>query len=118
MGHDPVSGPGPGTFERVQTRAVPPVSPLEGADPAFAAGSPFHRSPERWSVLDGAAGGAGFALPRDDDVADVAVGQLLIDGRLAVAAVGGHGPRHPAGPLDDPVDRRRPLDRKSTRLNS
>src|SRR5215472_11457361 len=85
VGQDSVSGPGPGAFGAVQAGAVPPVLALESADPAFASGPP----------LDG------FALARDDDVADPEGEQVVFDGFLAVAAVGGDGPGCLAGPLDD-----------------
>ena len=42
---------------------------------------------------------------------DPTVEQLPIDGGLTVAAVRGHHPRRPPGPLDDPVDGRRELRR-------
>lgn len=106
VGQHPVSGPGPGT-QRVQAWAVPPVSAF--ADPACAAGSPCQGSAERSPLFDSFARRAGFALPRDDDVGNPAVGQLLVDAGLAVATVGGHRPRHPAGALGDPIDRRRQL---------
>jgi hypothetical protein len=57
-------------------------------------------------VLGGLAGLAGFALARDDDVADAEVVQVVIDGFLAVAAVGGDGPWLAAGAPDDPADGR------------
>jgi hypothetical protein len=41
-----VSGPGSGTFGAVDHAAVPSVVAFEVADPAFAAGSPFHGSAE------------------------------------------------------------------------
>ena len=87
VGQDPLSGPGPGSFQRVQARAVPSVAAFEGADPAFAAGSPLHGSPERRPMLDGPAGGAVSALAGDDDVPHAAVGQLLVDTGLAIATV-------------------------------
>ena len=80
MDEDSLSGPGPGTFERVQARPVPSVAAFESADSAFTSGSPFDGSSECWSVFDGPAGGTGFALAGDDDVFDSALGQLVIDG--------------------------------------
>ena len=46
VGEDPLSGPGFRSFEAVQAGAVPAVSAFEGADPAFASGSPFDGSAE------------------------------------------------------------------------
>src|SRR3954453_15770902 len=70
VGQDSLPGPGPGSFGAVQARAVPPVLPLEGADPAFAAGPPLDSAAERGPPFGGLAGLAGFALARDDDVPD------------------------------------------------
>jgi hypothetical protein len=89
--------------------AVPAVSAFEGADPAFASGSPFDGSAERSSSFDLLAGGTGPALARYDDGADTEVGQRGVDGGLAVPAVGGHGPWCTTGPGFDPLDRRRQL---------
>ena len=78
--------------------AVPAVSAFEGADPAFASGSPFDGSAERSAFLDLLAGGTGPALARYDDSADPELGQCLVGGGVAVPAVGGHGAWYPPGP--------------------
>ena len=70
-------------LEAVQAGAV---SVWEGADPAFASGSPFDGSAERFSVFVGAPQLRRFALARDHHVGDTEVGELLIDLGLAVAA--------------------------------
>ena len=85
---------------------------LTGASaPALAAGPPLHLTAEPSAVFDRSAGLARLALAWDDDGANPEVEQLLIDGGLAVAAVRGHHPRRPSGPLDDPVDGRGELRR-------
>src|SRR5216683_5351696 len=102
VGEDSEPGPGPGSLGAVQAGAVPSVLPLEGADPAFAAGSPLDGAPERGPPFGGLAGLAGFALAGDHHVADSEPVQVLFDGFLAVVAVSGDGPGLGAGPLDDP----------------
>src|SRR5258708_26430238 len=63
VGEDPVPAPDRGSFAAVQPGAVPVVSALEAADPAFAAGSPPDEPAEPAGVFDGPAGGGvpGFA---------------------------------------------------------
>ena len=73
--------------------AVPSVAAFEGADAAFASGSPFQVPPERSMSFLGLPGLAGSALARNDDVSDTEIVQVIIDAYLAVAAVGGHRPR-------------------------
>jgi hypothetical protein len=53
----PVPVPDGSSIAAVQPGAVPAVSVLEVADPAFAAGPPLDEGPEAAGVLDGAAGG-------------------------------------------------------------
>ena len=77
-----MSGPDPGSFDGVDPGAVPAVAAFEGADPAFAAGSPFHVSAERSSVFVGLSGLAGSAFAGDHDVADAEVVQVVVDGWL------------------------------------
>ena len=57
----------------------------------------------------GLSGLAGSALARDDDGPHAEVVQVVLDARLAVAAVGGDGARAPAGAGDDPGDGGREL---------
>ena len=73
-------------MEAVQAGAVPAVSAFKGADPAFASGSPFDGSAERFSVFVGAPRLRRFALARDHHVGDTEVGELLIYLGLALAA--------------------------------
>src|SRR5215472_2132647 len=63
----PVPAPDGSSLAAVQPGAVPAVSALEVADPAFAAGSPLDQLAEAAGVLDGAAGGGGLAFARDGD---------------------------------------------------
>jgi len=49
----------PGTFERIDPGAVPPVLVFEAADPALAPGSPLHLTPERSAVFDVSTGPRG-----------------------------------------------------------
>jgi hypothetical protein len=102
-----VSGPGFRSFEAVQAGAVTAVSAFEGADPAFASGSPFHGAAEGWSVFEGLSSLGGSALAGDDDVADAEVVLGVVDVLLAVAAVGGDDPRRSAGASVDAFDGRR-----------
>ena len=53
----PVPASDGGSVLAVQPGAVPAVSALEVADPAFAAGSPLDQGAEAAGMLDGAAGG-------------------------------------------------------------
>jgi hypothetical protein len=71
--------------------AVPAATAFEGADPSFAAGAPFDVSAEGSSVFLGMADMAWSASARDDDVANPKLVQRVIDARLAVAVIGGHG---------------------------
>jgi hypothetical protein len=80
-----------------------PYCGFEGADPAFAAGPPLDGAAERGPAFGGLAGLAGFALARDQNVADHEPVHVVFDGLLAVAAVGGDGPGRLVGPLDDPL---------------
>src|SRR3954471_24264923 len=98
VGQDPVSGPDPGPVEVIEAGAVPPVLPFEGADPGFAAGPPLDRSAERPAVFVGLAGLAGSTLAGDHHRADAEIVQGVLDAGLAVATVGGDGPRAPPGP--------------------
>src|ERR1700676_2522952 len=102
VGEDPLPSPGFRPFEVVQAGAIPPVSAFEGADPSFASGSPFEGSAECSTPLDPLACGTGSALAGDDDSADTKVGQLGVDGGLAVAAVCSHRPRRSAVASFDP----------------
>lgn len=96
---------------RAPADSVPSVSAFEGADSAFAAGSPFHGASERRSVFDRPSGLRGFASAGDHHVLDPEVVEVVFDLLLAVAAVGGHGAWRAAGALDDPLDRGRELGR-------
>src|SRR3954470_20708272 len=106
VGQDPVSGPDPGAVEVVEAGAVPAVLPFEGADPGLATGPPLHCSAERPAVFVGLASLAGSALAGDHHGPDPELLQVVVDAGLAVAAIGGHGPRTPPSPGDDPPDRR------------
>src|SRR5215213_8034707 len=101
VGQDPVSGPDPGPVEVVEAGAVPAVLPFEGADPGLATGPPLHCSAERPAVFVGLASLAGSALAGDHHGADAELVQVVLDAGLAVAAIGGDGPRAPPGPGDD-----------------
>src|SRR6267154_1690265 len=79
---------------------------VEGADPAFASGSPFDGAAKCWAFLDLLAGGTGSALARDHDSADTQVGEVVFDGGFAVPAVSGHRRGRATGPGSDPLDRR------------
>ena len=57
VGEYPVSAPDGGSLAAVQPGAVPAVSALEVADPAFAAGSPLDQGSEAAGMLDASAGG-------------------------------------------------------------
>jgi hypothetical protein len=59
----------------------------------------------------GLAGLAGSAFAGDYHGPDAELVQVVLDARLAVAAIGGDGPRAPPGPADDPPDRRGELRR-------
>src|SRR3954447_1212945 len=104
VGQDPVSGPDPGSVELIEACAVPPVLSFEGADPGFAAGPPLDRCAERPAVFVGLAGLGGSALAGNRHGPDAEIVQVLLDTGLALAAIGGDGPRAPPGPADDPGD--------------
>src|SRR4051812_30711811 len=105
VGQDPVSGPDPGSVEVIEACAVPPVLPFEGADPGLAAGPPLDRSAERPAVFVGLAGLAGSALAGDYHGPDAEIVQVVLDGGLAVAAIGGGGPPPPPRPGGGPAPR-------------
>jgi hypothetical protein len=65
---DSVSDPDPGTFGGVDHGSIPPVATFQGADPAFAAGTPFHMSAERSLSFLGLAGLAGSTFTGDHDI--------------------------------------------------
>src|SRR5262245_17694323 len=109
VGEDAVSGPDPGAFGAVDAGAVPAVAAFEVADAAFAAGSPFDGAAERLSVFFGAPRLRRFAFAWDHDGAHAKTVQGVIDGLLAVAAVGGNGPWDALGAFDDPFDGGRQL---------
>src|SRR3954453_16044480 len=109
VGQDPVSGPNPGSVELIEACAVPPVLSFEGADPGFAAGAPLHGSAERPAVFVGLAGLAGSALAGNHHGPDAEIVQVVLDAGLAVAAIGGDGPRAAPGSRDDPADGRNEL---------
>ena len=67
----------------------------------------YHRAPERWSLFDRSSGLGELALAGDHHVPDAEVVEVILDLRLAVAAVGGHGAELAAGALNDPRDRGR-----------
>jgi hypothetical protein len=102
-----MAGPDPGSFDGVDSGAVPAVAAFEGADPAFASGSPFHGAAEGWSVFEGLSSPGASALAGDDDVADAEVVQGVVDVLLAVAGVGGDDPRRSTGASVDAFDGRR-----------
>ena len=85
--------------------AVPAVAAFDVVDPAFGSGAPLDHLAERTSVLELAAGGAGFGLTRDGDAADAEFVQLTLDAGFAVAAVGGDRAWCAAGAAGDPFDR-------------
>jgi hypothetical protein len=96
-----VSGPDSGSFGAVDAGSVPSVAAFEGADPPLAAGSPFHRSPERSAVFNGLSGLAGSALAGYHDCAHSELVQGVVDTLLPVAAIGGDRARAAAGAADD-----------------
>ena len=79
VGQDSVSGPDSGAFDAVDPGAVPAVAAFEGADPAFASGSPFDVAAEGSSALVGLAGLAGLAFAGDHHGADAQVTQVVLD---------------------------------------
>src|SRR3954462_2821283 len=89
VGEDAVPAPGSGAGEAVHAGAVQPEVAFRAADRSFAAGSPADHRGERPPVLDLAAGGAGSALPWQDDVADPGGAQGGLDVGFAIAAVRG-----------------------------
>src|SRR5918994_4676389 len=106
VGEDSVSDPDPGAFGGVDPGSVPSIAAFEGADPAFAAGPPFHVSPKRSSVFLGLPGLGWSASAGDDGVFDSEGVQGVVDGFLAVTAVGSHGPWCPTCPFLHAFDRR------------
>ena len=103
-----MSGPDPGSFGGVDHGAVPSVAAFEVADPAFAAGSPFHVSA---GTLVGRSWACrallGLPLRGITTLRTPRSWRSSSTAGFAVAAVGGHGARLPPGPFDDPFDRRR-----------
>src|SRR3954464_3053700 len=97
VGQDGLSCPDAGPIEAVEAAAVPAVAAFEAADAALAAGAPLDDSAERRAVFEGLSGLAGAAPARDDDGSDAEVVQVVVDARLAVAAVGGHRARAASG---------------------
>jgi hypothetical protein len=79
VGQNAMSSPDSGPFGAVDACAVPAVSAFEGADPAFASGSAFHRSPECPTPFLGLSDLAGSALARDHDRAHTHLVQAVID---------------------------------------
>src|SRR3954465_8699754 len=94
---DCLSGPDACSVEAVEAAAVPAVAAFEAANAALAAGAPLDGLAERRAVFEGLSGLAGAALARDDDGSDAEVVQVVLDARLAVAAVGGGRARAAAG---------------------
>jgi hypothetical protein len=84
------------------SRCVPAEAVLQAADAALAAGAPLDQPTEATPALDQPAGGTGAASARDGHPSHAKVGQLLVDGRLAVAPVGGHRPWRLPGMGDHP----------------
>lgn len=111
VGEHAVSDPGPGAFETADPAAVPAVAAFEVADPAFASGPPFDGAAERFSVFFGASILRRFAFARDQHILDAHLGELLVDGGFAIAAVGGDGARRASGALFHPRHRWRQLRR-------
>src|SRR3954464_4092281 len=109
VGEDCLSGPDACSVEAVEAAAVPAVAAFEAADAALAAGAPLDDSAERRAVFEGLSGLAGAALARDDDGSDAEVVQVVVDARLAVAAVGGNGARAASGAGDHPGHGRGPV---------
>src|SRR5258708_13620743 len=95
VGEDPLSGPGFRSFEAVQAGAGPAVSPFEGADPAFASGSPFDGSAECSAFLDVLAGGPRPALFAVCHKGETRAGQGPVRGRLPLPPARGAQPRSP-----------------------
>jgi len=85
VGQDAVPDPDPGAFGAIDAPAIKPVSAFEGADPAFASGSLFHRPPKRRPPLDDLSGFAGLTFSGDHDVSDPEVAQVVLDALLAIA---------------------------------
>src|SRR5579862_6651268 len=104
-----VPAPDGGSLAAVQPGPVPAVSPLEVADPAFAAGSPLDKGAEAAGMLDGAACGGGPGSARDGDGAYPEGLQFPLGPGLAVPAVGGDRTGCAAGAPRDPADRWREL---------
>ena len=77
MGEDPLFGPGFRSFEAVQAGAVPAVAAFEGADPAFASGSPFDGAAEGPASFQLLSGQAGFPFAGNDDSANTQFGKVL-----------------------------------------
>jgi len=95
---DRLSGPDPDSFGAIQAGAVPAVSPFEAADPALAAGSPFHGASECGCVFGGLSGLTRFAFAGNHHVPHAHLVQGVIDAGLAVASVGGDDPGFAAVP--------------------
>jgi hypothetical protein len=104
VGVYPLSGPGFRSLEAVHAGAVPAVCALEGADAAFASGSPFDGSAEGSASFQLLSGRAGFPFVGNDDGANTQVGEGVVDGSFAVPAVGGHGAWCATGPVFHPLD--------------
>src|SRR5215212_9521740 len=95
VGQDRLPGPEACPVQAIESGAVPAVTPLEAADPTFAAGAPLNRLAEGRPVFGGSSGLAGAAPARDDHGSDTRLVQVVFDAGLAVAPVGGDGARPP-----------------------
>src|SRR5207247_482596 len=104
VGKHPVATPALGALDAVQQGASPAEAVLELTDAAFAAGAPLHQPTKAAPSLDRLAGTTGAALAGNGDPGHAKVGQVLVDGGLAVATVGGDRPWRLAGVGDDPRD--------------
>jgi hypothetical protein len=93
VGVDPLVRSGFRSLEAVHAGAVPAVCAFEGADAAFASGSPFDGSAECSASFQLLSGQAGFPFAGNDDSANTQVGQGVVDGSFAVPAVTVRGAR-------------------------
>jgi hypothetical protein len=105
VGEDPVTGPGPRSFQGVHVGpAASPLS-LDRTDTALGTRSPAHHLLEADRSLDPLARRSGPTLAWDRHEANPELVQLSVDGRLAVAAVSGDLVGDGSGAGMDALDR-------------